>query len=144
MKLDNLQELTFEFEEIESIENVGYMECYDIEVQDDKSFTLGNGIISHNSAFGGLSKAMGNDIFSYYLLKGKPLNCWEVSPQKFASNKELSELFQILNNNLEIQEKKDGKWFKIEIDGKEYIVNENDTITLNDKEIDVKELLKNL
>lgn len=101
-------------------------------------------ICEGDSAFGGLSKAMGNDIFSYYLLKGKPLNCWEVSPQKFASNKELSELFQILNNNLEIQEKKDGKWFKIEIDGKEYIVNENDTITLNDKEIDVKELLKNL
>jgi len=40
--LNKLQELTFEFEEIESIEEVGYKDCTDIQIEDDASFTLSN------------------------------------------------------------------------------------------------------
>lgn len=50
------------------------------------------------SAFGGISKVLGNKEISYYCLKGKPLNSWEVSHQKFAANQELSELFQIVKS----------------------------------------------
>lgn len=49
------------------------------------------------SAYGGISRILGNKEFEYYVLKGKPLNCWDVSNQKFTANRELSELYQILN-----------------------------------------------
>lgn len=96
MQLTNEQLISFELIKIDSIENVGMKNCVDIQVEDDESFTLGNGIISHNSALGGISKVLGNKNINYYVLRGKPLNSWEISHQKFASNKELSELYQII------------------------------------------------
>lgn len=48
------------------------------------------------SAYGGLSSVLGNENIEYYVLKGKPLNAWEVSNQKLSQNRELSELYQIL------------------------------------------------
>ena len=98
MKLKNEQLLSFELIKIDSIEDVGLKNCVDIQVEDDESFTLGNGIISHNSAFSGISKILGNQDWSYFSLKGKPLNVWEITHQKFAANKELSELYQIIKN----------------------------------------------
>ena len=50
------------------------------------------------SAFSGISKILGNQDWSYFSLKGKPLNAWEITHQKFAANKELSELYQIIKN----------------------------------------------
>lgn len=50
------------------------------------------------SAYGGISRVLGNQDFEYYVLKGKPLNSYEVSNQKFAANRELSELYQILSS----------------------------------------------
>lgn len=50
------------------------------------------------SAFSGISKILGNQDWSYFSLKGKPLNVWEITHQKFAANKELSELYQIIKN----------------------------------------------
>lgn len=49
------------------------------------------------SAYGGISPVLGNSEFSYYCLRGKPLNSWEISNQKLAQNRELSELYKILN-----------------------------------------------
>lgn len=48
------------------------------------------------SAYGGIAKLLGNTDKAYYVLKGKPLNSFECSNQKFAANKELSELYQII------------------------------------------------
>ena len=48
------------------------------------------------SAYGGISVVLGNKDISYYVLKGKPLNCWDVSNQVMTSNKELSELYRIV------------------------------------------------
>ena len=118
--------------------------CVDIQVEDDESFTLGNGIISHNSALGGISKVLGNKNINYYVLRGKPLNSWEISHQKFASNKELSELYQIIKaeeSSKEINDLPDGDFYEIDFEGKRYIVNENDTIKLNNVEYNVKDLI---
>ena len=96
------------------------------------------------SAFGGLSKILGNKDFSYFTLRGKPLNVWEVSHQKFAANKELSELYQIIRaeeTGKELNLLLDGDFYEIEFEGKRYIVNENDTIKLDNTEYNVKYLI---
>jgi DNA gyrase/topoisomerase IV subunit B len=48
------------------------------------------------SASGGLMPALGRKEVGYYELKGKPLNAYDKSQQKFRANKELSELYQII------------------------------------------------
>ena len=50
------------------------------------------------SAVSGLLSILGRQDFGYYELKGKPLNAYDASQQKFTSNTELSELYQIINN----------------------------------------------
>ena len=110
-------------------------------VGDSKYLILTEGL----SAFGGISKVLGNKNINYYVLRGKPLNSWEISHQKFASNKELSELYQIIKaeeSSKEINDLPDGDFYEIEFEGKRYIVNENDTIKLNNVEYNVKELIK--
>ncbi len=50
------------------------------------------------SAVDGLSPGLGRKGIAYYELKGKPLNVYDVSQSKFTSNKELTELYQIIKN----------------------------------------------
>ena len=110
-------------------------------VGDSKYLILTEGL----SALGGISKVLGNKNINYYVLRGKPLNSWEISHQKFASNKELSELYQIIKaeeSSKEINDLPDGDFYEIDFEGKRYIVNENDTIKLNNVEYNVKELIK--
>ena len=64
-------------------------------VGDTKYLILTEGL----SSLGGISKVLGNKNINYYVLRGKPLNAWEISHQKFASNKELSELYQIIKSD---------------------------------------------
>ena len=99
-KLNDLQKLTFEFDEIESIEDVGYQECVDIEVEDDHSFTLSNKLISHNSAKQGLSDGLGRAEIGYFSTRGVPLNAYEVAPQKIAANEELENIIKCLKLHL--------------------------------------------
>ncbi len=94
-------------------------------------------LVEGESALGGLSPVLGRKECGYYTLKGKPLNAYSAPQKKFTNNKELSELYKIIMHNTTITEKRDGKWFKLKINGKEYIVNENDTIEINGKKIDV-------
>ena len=47
------------------------------------------------SAYGGISPVLGNSEVSYYVLKGKPLNSFEISNAKLSQNRELSELYKI-------------------------------------------------
>jgi len=50
------------------------------------------------SASGGLMPVLGRKEIGYYELKGKPLNAYDRSSQKFHANKELSELYKIIQN----------------------------------------------
>jgi DNA topoisomerase-2 len=50
------------------------------------------------SAVGGLMPSLGRDEYGYFELKGVPLNAYDATHQKFSSNKELSELFQVIQN----------------------------------------------
>lgn len=50
------------------------------------------------SASGGLIPALGRDGIGYYELKGKPLNAYTSSQEKFTKNPELSELYKIIKS----------------------------------------------
>jgi DNA topoisomerase-2 len=72
-------------------------------IKDEKYYTATNTkkylmICEGESALGSLMPAFGLSECGYYVLKGKPLNVWEVSQQKFTSNKELSTLYSIIKN----------------------------------------------
>jgi len=55
-------------------------------------------LVEGESAFGGLSPVLGRKEIGYYILKGKPLNAYSADQSKFTSNKELSELYKIIQN----------------------------------------------
>ena len=50
------------------------------------------------SAVGGLMPSLGRENYGYFELRGVPLNAFEASQAKFTGNPELSELFQIIQN----------------------------------------------
>ena len=136
-------EMMYELVEIDSVTEEGYRNCVDISVDsDDRTFLLANGIVSHNSALGGLLPSLGRKEKAYYMLKGKPLNAYSASQKKFIENKELSGLYQIIKNGVTFEDKPDGDFYKINIDGQEMIVNENDEIKIDNKWVSVKDLIK--
>lgn len=55
-------------------------------------------LVEGQSAFGGLSPVFGRKECGYYILRGKPLNAYSSPHAKFKENKELSELYRILQN----------------------------------------------
>lgn len=139
----NINELgmCFELEDIEDIEYAGYKNCYDICVEGNHSFLLSNGIISHNSALGGLMPVLGRKDIGYYTLKGKPLNAYSQPHKKFLENAELTGLYQVLNNGITEELKEDGRFFEIELNGEKVIVNENDEVQIDGKWVCVKTLI---
>lgn len=140
--MDEIFEMCYQLEDIEDIEDGGYVNCYDIMTDGDHNFLLANGIVSHNSALGGLMPVLGREDVGYYTLKGKPLNAYSQTQKKFTENKELSGLYQVIQNGVEITDKEDGDFYKLEINGEEIIANENDEVKIGDKWLKVKDLLK--
>jgi DNA topoisomerase-2 len=55
-------------------------------------------LVEGESALGGLSPVLGRKECGYYTLKGKPLNSYSAAQSKFTQNKELSELYQVIQN----------------------------------------------
>jgi DNA gyrase/topoisomerase IV subunit B len=55
-------------------------------------------LVEGESAFGGLSPVFGRKECGYYVLRGIPLNAYSASQSKMTDNKELSELYQIIQN----------------------------------------------
>ena len=98
-------------------------------------------IVEGQSAMSGLVSAFGRDGFGYYCLRGKPLNVWNVSQSKFTANKELSTLYKIIKNGTTEENMPDGDFYKLNINGQEMIVNENDSVKINDIWVNVKDLL---
>lgn len=78
MQTYNFLDALIELVDIDSIESIHKHNMIDIEVEEDHTFTLANGIVSHNSASkavqGGRNK---NPFIGSFPLKGKPLNVRE-------------------------------------------------------------------
>jgi DNA gyrase/topoisomerase IV subunit B len=90
------QENFFRIVEIEEISDTSeVMNCIDFSVEDDESFVLDNGIISHNSAMGSILQKRDPKRDGVYALKGKIKNARSLSD--LSDNREILELMQILN-----------------------------------------------
>ena len=55
-------------------------------------------LVEGASALGGLMPVLGRKECGYFELKGKPLNAYSAAQSKFTANKELSELYRIIQN----------------------------------------------
>lgn len=94
--LTEKEENFFQIVGIESIGNVKkVINCIDLTIEEDESFVLDNGIISHNSAMGSILQKRNPVKEGVYALKGKIKNARSLSD--LADNKEILELMQILN-----------------------------------------------
>ena len=91
MITENFLEL-IDIEEINDLHQ--YVNMIDISVKDDNSFLLSNGLISHNSAAGGLRQARNSEREGVYALKGKIKNTKRLSD--LTSNVEILEIISIL------------------------------------------------
>jgi hypothetical protein len=145
-----------ELVDIDNIEVIEHINGMDLEVEEDQTFTLANGIISHNSAAKSLFAARGkNPYIGTYPLRGKLLNVREKEiarvlgldkkkEGKTAPN-EIQKILTIIGlkigEKVETEEMPDGEWIEIEIDGNKKLVNENDIIEINGQLINVQSLL---
>lgn len=88
--------------ELIDIDSIEYTDVYDntvdISVEDDETFLLSNGVVSHNSAksfaVAGF-KYTGRDYWGAYSLKGKPISAKNVPLSKLKSNQEIKDIVQI-------------------------------------------------
>lgn len=91
------------FLELVDIEDIEFTNKYenmiDISIDIDQSFSLSNGIVSHNSAMGtcitGFSE-VGRDYFGAFPLKGKPLNVRDTAISKIKENEEIKNIISAL------------------------------------------------
>jgi DNA gyrase/topoisomerase IV subunit B len=113
----------FELVDIEEYENVGYHNMWDITVEDDKSFCLSDGTVSHNSAMGFLLKVRDASKLGAYPLRGVVMNTWDMKPADVLKNKELSELVAILGLDINDPNSVDNMTYK-------------DVATLTDADVD--------
>ena len=91
MIIENFLELV----DIIDIENLNqYKNMVDIAIEDDESFLLSNGLVSHNSAAGSVMQARDSETDAIYALKGKVKNARKLSD--LTGNVEWMDIMSIL------------------------------------------------
>lgn len=133
--------MMFELEDIKSVEEIGLVNMIDISVQGDETFHLSNGLISHNSASGGLMSSLGRKEIGYYELKGRPLNAYDKTAQAFRANKELSELYGILKSEGGSPKPAGSVFYNINLGDENSTVNINDEILIDGIWVPVEEII---
>jgi len=95
-----IEENYIELVDIEEIEYTNkYENMIDISIDIDESFSLSNGIVSHNSASSTIITGFattGRDYYGVFPLKGKPLNVRKSSMQKILENEEIKNIILAL------------------------------------------------
>lgn len=90
----------FELVDINNIEFTNeYNNMVDISIDNDESFLLSNGIVSHNSAAATAKRGFsvtGTDYYGLYPLKGKPLNVRDLTLNSVRENVEISSIISAL------------------------------------------------
>lgn len=97
---DVIDKTLFSLEDISEYEDVGVYNMHDISVDEDESFVLSNGIVSHNSALGFGLSVRDPKKHGFFPLRGVILNTWDLTPSEVLKNKELSEVIAILGLNI--------------------------------------------
>lgn len=140
----NLDHRLIKLIDIENIEDAGYMNMVDISVEEDQSFCLADGVISHNSARSSIQAARGkNKLIGSFSLRGKPLNVYDAEIKDVIANTEFANMLAVTGLQLgeKVEAEADGNWHIIEIDGKDVLVNENDFVKINGDFVKVKSLI---
>ena len=96
----NFDNRLIELVDIDDIEYIHHVNGVDIEVQDDNTFTLASGILSHNSAAKPLIGVRNPQNMGVFALKGKPLNVENIPPKKLLENEEIKNLLTIIGLQL--------------------------------------------
>lgn len=94
MELSNIDENVLELIGIQSITDAGVDNVIDIQVEDDESFVLASGIISHNSARGSILQRRNAESDGVYTLKGKIKNARNIGD--LSKNNEIIDIMAIL------------------------------------------------
>lgn len=110
-----------EFVDIEAMEFVGPTNMVDLSVEDDESFVLRNGLISHNSAISGMASVRDSKIHGGLPLRGKVLNVNGEVPKKVLESQALVDIITALG--LVIGEKADRSKLRY---GKVYVATDAD------------------
>ena len=143
-QLNTIDKTLFQLDEITEYEELPYLHnMMDLMIEDDETFCLADGTISHNSAISGFLSARQPDIHGAYALRGKVVNINGLKKEEIAHNTEYAELMGILGLNLydsNVNEDPD-ELFEITLDDIKYIVAKNDIVIHNDKEYKVSEFL---
>lgn len=100
-----------------------------------------------DSAKGGISGALGREEFSYFPLKGKPLNAFEAKTSDITKNAEFQNIVKITGMRLDkdihcVDVEPSKNWYEFTIDGEVIIANENDEIKINGEWVEVTGLIK--
>lgn len=95
------------------------------------------------SAANSLVASRDSKIHGAFPLRGKILNVRDADTAKITANEEIKNIMAIIGLKMgqKVPEKDDGEWYVVEIDGKEYCVNENDVINHKGSHINVSELI---
>jgi hypothetical protein len=159
MEILDLNLCDYELVEIESVSNTGkIVTMNDIQVQDNETFFLGNGILTHNSAIASFTEIRNPETQAGMPLRGKVLNVYGKAPIDAMENAEVADIVTALN--LEFNEQM-GDWildknpklfvvkyesiFEVDKDGncivKEVVVPGSDKFHINKSWIPVEKLV---
>lgn len=93
----SIDQRTIQLVDIISIEDHHHVNMVDLTVDGDESFTLANGIISHNSARKSIHEARGkNPYIGSFALRGKPLNITDSETTDILKNNEIKNILKIV------------------------------------------------
>lgn len=147
--------------DIESVTNTGNtISMNDIQIEDNETFFLANGILTHNSAIASFTEIRNPETQAGMPLRGKVLNVYGKAPIDAMENAEVADIVTALN--LEFNEQM-GDWvigkdakvyevkyesiFEVDKDGesvvKDVIVSSDDKFHLNKKWVSVAEIAEN-
>lgn len=158
MQIENLNIDDYDLVDIQSVTNTGkVIPMNDIQVEDNETFILSNGILTHNSAIASFTEIRNPETQAGMPLRGKVLNVYGKAPIDAMENNEVADIVTALN--LEFNEQM-GDWvlkpgvkiydikyesiFEVDKEGnsliKEAVVAGSDKFHINKRWIDVDKL----
>lgn len=82
--------------DIDSVQLGEHRNMVDVEIKEDHTFCLADGIISHNSARNSIQSARGkNQLIGSFSLRGKPMNVYDAATAEVIANREFANILTV-------------------------------------------------
>lgn len=159
MKLENINLDDYDLIDIKSVIKTGKdIQMNDIQVEENETFFLGNGILTHNSAIASFTEIRNPETQAGMPLRGKVLNVYGKAPIDAMENAEVADIVTALNlefneqlgdwvldKNAKVYDVKYESIFEVDKEGnpliKEATVAESDKFHINKNWIEVSKLV---